>query len=153
VDKRHTENQQTNNCGQTPHRKPTEKQLSTNATQKTNRERTVDKRHTENQQRNNCGQTPHRKQQLVDTNPTKRGDKRQTTVGKTPHKKSTDKQLWTKVTQQTSRQTTVDKRHRNQQTNNCGQTSHRKSTDKQLWTNATETKRQTTVDKRHTEYQ
>ena len=98
MDKRHTENQQTNNCGQTPHRKPTEKELWTNATQKTNRETTVDKLHTENQQ-------------LVDTNPTKRVDKIQTTVDKTPHRKSTDKQLWTKVTQKTNRQTTVDKRH------------------------------------------
>jgi hypothetical protein len=110
VDKRHTENQQTNNFGQTPHRKPIEKQLSTNTTQKTNRERTVDKHHTENQQRNNCGQTPHRKPTIKSTlTPLKEGIK--------------DKQLWTK-------------RHtENQQTNNCGQTSHRKSTEKQLWTN------------------
>jgi hypothetical protein len=61
--KRHTENQHTNNCEQTSHRKPTDKQLWTNVTQKTNRqttvqknvtqktnrETTVDKRHTENQ--------------------------------------------------------------------------------------------------------
>jgi Flp pilus assembly protein TadB len=85
VDKRHTENQQTNNCGQTPHRKPTDKQLWTNATQKTNRQTTVDKRHTENQQTNNCG--------------------------KTTHRKPTEKQLWTNATQKTNRQTTVDKRH------------------------------------------
>jgi hypothetical protein len=41
--KRHRENQQKNNCGQTSHRKPTDKQLWTNATQKTNKETTVDK--------------------------------------------------------------------------------------------------------------
>jgi hypothetical protein len=51
VDKRHTENQQTSNCGQTPHSKPTDKQLWTNVTQKTNRQTTVDKRH-RNQQTN-----------------------------------------------------------------------------------------------------
>jgi hypothetical protein len=56
VDKHHR-NQEKNNCGQTPHRKPTDKQLWTNVTQKTNRQTTVDKRHTENQQPNNCGQT------------------------------------------------------------------------------------------------
>jgi hypothetical protein len=35
MDKRHTENQQTNNCGKTSHGKPTDKQLWTNVTQKT----------------------------------------------------------------------------------------------------------------------
>ena len=76
----------------------------------------MEKRHTENQQTNNCGQTPHRK--------------------------PTDKQLWTNATQKTIRQTTVDKRHTEKQT------------DKQLWTNVTQkTNRQTTVDKRHTENQ
>jgi hypothetical protein len=54
VDKRHTENQQTNNCGQTPHSKPTDKQLWKNTTQKT--------------------------KHSADTNPTEREDKRQTTV-------------------------------------------------------------------------
>jgi hypothetical protein len=49
VDKRHTENQQRNNCVKTSHRKPTDKQLWKNATQKTNRQTTVEKRHTENQ--------------------------------------------------------------------------------------------------------
>ena len=39
----------TSNCGQTSHRKPTDKQLWTNVKQKTNRQTTVDKRHTENQ--------------------------------------------------------------------------------------------------------
>ena len=100
VDKRYTENQQTNNCGQTSNRKPIDKQLWTNVTQKTNRQTTMDKRH-RNQQTNNCGQTPHRK--------------------------PTDKQLWTNATQKTNRQTTVEIRHtENQQTNNCGQTPHRK---------------------------
>jgi uncharacterized protein YecT (DUF1311 family) len=60
-DKRHTENQQTNICGQRSYSKSKDKQLWTNATQKINRQTTVDKRHTENQQTNNCGQTPHRK--------------------------------------------------------------------------------------------
>jgi hypothetical protein len=75
--------------------------------------------------------------------------------GQTPHQKPTDKQLWTNATPKTNRQTTVDKRHtENQQTNNCGQTPHRKPTDKQLWTNVIQkTTRQTTVDKRHTENQ
>jgi hypothetical protein len=41
--------QQRNNCGQTSHRKPIDKQLCKNITQKTNRQTTVDKRHTENQ--------------------------------------------------------------------------------------------------------
>jgi hypothetical protein len=47
-------------------------------------------------------------------------------------------QLWTNVTQKTNRQTTVDKRHtENQQTTNCGHASQ-KRTDKQLWINATQ---------------
>jgi hypothetical protein len=130
------------------HRQPTDKQLWTNATPKTNRQTTVDKRHTENQQTNNCGQTvwclstvvcllvvgvafvhsclsldllydlcP----QLFVFYPSFNGVR------------AGLKQLWTNATQKTNRQTTVDKRHtENQQTNNCGQTSHRKPTIKWL---------------------
>jgi hypothetical protein len=141
VDKRHTENQQANNCGQTPHRKPTIKSTLTPLKEGIKDKQLWTKHHTENQQTNNCGQKSHRK--------------------------PIDKQLWTNVTE-TNRQTTVDKRHtenqqtnnvdkrhtENEQRNNCGQTSHRKPTEKQLWTKATQkTNRQTTVGKRHTENQ
>jgi hypothetical protein len=183
VDKRHKENQQTNNCGQTPHRKPIDIQLWTNVTQKTNRQTTVEKRHTENQQTNNSGQTTHRKPIdhsclsvgfLCDVCP------QLFVCWFSVWRLSTAVCLlvfcvafvhsclsigflcdvcpqlfvfWFSVTQKTNRQTTVDKRHKeNQQTNNCGQTPHRKPRDKQLWTNDTQkTNRQTTVDKRHTE--
>jgi hypothetical protein len=77
-----SENQQENNCGQTSHRKPTDKQLWTHVTE-TNRQTTVDKCHTENQQTNNCEQTS---------------------------QKPREKQLWTNATQKTNKQTTVDKR-------------------------------------------
>ena len=121
-------NEQTNNCGQTPNRKPTIKSTRTPLKEGIKDKQLWTKRHTENQQRNNCGQTPHRKPTIKST--------------RTPLKEGiTDKQLWTK-------------RHtENQQTKNCGQTSHRKPTDKHLWTHVTETNRQTTVDKRQTENQ
>jgi hypothetical protein len=95
----------------------------------------VDKRHTENQQRNNCGQTPNRKTTIKSTRtPLKKGIK-----DKQLWTQKTNKQLWTNATPKTNRQTTVNKRHReNQQTNNRGQTPHRKPTEKQLWTNATQ---------------
>ena len=110
----------------------------------------MDKRHTANQQTNNSGKTPHRKLNIKPT----RTPLKERIKDKQLWTQKTNKQLWTNATPKTNRQTTVDKRHtENQQTNNCGQTPQ-KPRDKQLWTNATQkTNRQTTVDKRHTENQ
>jgi hypothetical protein len=95
VNKRHTENQQTNNCGQS---------------------------HTENQQTNNCGQTPHRKLNNKPTRTplTERIEDKQLWTQKTNKQLWTN--ATPKTNRQTSvdKGHTV-----NQKTNNCGQTPHR----------------------------
>jgi hypothetical protein len=67
--------------------------------------------------------TPHRKLNIKQT----RTPLKERIKEKQRWTQKTNKQLWTNATPQTNRQTSVDKRHtENQQTNNCGQTSHRK---------------------------
>jgi hypothetical protein len=163
VDKRHTENQQRNNCGQTPHRKPTIKSTRSPLKEGIKDKQLWTKRHTENQQRNNCGQTPHRKPtdwcRLNGWFSVWRFSTVVSllvfcvafvhsclSVGFLCGVLSTVVCLLSPLLVQT----TVDKRRtENQQRNNCGHTSQ-KRTDKQMWTNATlKINRQTTVDKRH----
>ena len=108
MDKRHTENQQRNNCGQTPHRK-----LNIKPTRTPLKERIKDKQLWTQKTNKQLWTKPHRKptDKQLWTNATQKTN-RQTTVDKRDPE--------------------------NQQTNNCGQTPHRKPTEKQLWTNATQ---------------